>query len=224
VRRQRLREAALIAGRAVAVFPSTFEIAASTWNRGLIVRLSNMAVRTNSQMLRLLGGDPEFHEPNNEPVPESLVEELRQGFKQVDGCVVPCSFQATSIWSETHPRVNDLDDETGFECSLSKVHLDAFVDEGVPLSELARIGCAYAMYLRQALLRSQVSGAFEIIVDAQLPDAELQVGNVCSVRFHKIRPGQGWLVGDLETYERNAIWVFEFEKPAVPSTAPALRP
>lgn len=173
-----------------------------------------MVVRTNSSMLELLGGDPEFHEPNSEPVPASLVDELKEGFKEVEGCVVPHSFQATSIWSNTRPRANNVDDETGFECNMSKVHLDAFVDENVPLSELARIGCAYAMYLRQAILRSQVSGDFRIIVDTQLPDANFRVGNVCSVRFHKTRPGQAWLVDDLESYKENALWVLEFKKPA----------
>lgn len=171
-----------------------------------------MGVRTNRQMLELLGGDPEFHEPNTEPVPELLVAELRDGFKEVDGCVVPRSFQASSIWSETRLRKQNVDDETGFECSLSKMHLDEFVDPSISLSELARIGCAYAMYLRGALLASPVSGHFRIIVDAQIPDAEFRVGNVCSVRFHKIRPGQAWLVDDLETYKQNALWVFEFEK------------
>src|SRR5579859_2937530 len=123
-----------------------------------------MSVRTNSQMLDLLGGDPEFHEPNTEPVPESLVAELRDGFKEVDGCVVPHCFQDSSIWSQTRPRTDNIDDETGYECSLSKVHLEDFVDSSISLSELARIGCAYAMYLRRALLISPVSGQFRIIV------------------------------------------------------------
>lgn len=174
-------------------------------------------MRTNLQMLELLGGDPEYHENNIEPVPELLVAELRDGFKEVDGCVVPRSFHASSIWSETRPRTNNIDDESGFECSLSKVHLDNFVDPGISLSELARIGCAYAMYLRQALLGSPLFGQFRIIVDAQEPDTELQVGNVCSVRFHRIRPAQTWLVDDLETYKENALWVFEFEKRASPN-------
>ena len=168
-------------------------------------------------MLELLGGDPEFHEPNTEPVPESLVDELKEGFKEVDWCVVPLSFQATCVWSKTRPRVDNVDDETGFECSLSKVHVDAFMGEGVPLSELAKIGCAYAMYIRQALLRSQVSGDFRIIVDAQLPDSELRVGNVRCVRFHKIRPGQTWLADDLESYKMNALWVLDFKKPKPPT-------
>jgi hypothetical protein len=73
------------------------------------------AARTNRQMLELLGGDPEFHEPNTEPVPELLVNKLSEGFKEIDGCVVPLSFEATSIWSGSRPRVNNVDDETGLE-------------------------------------------------------------------------------------------------------------
>jgi hypothetical protein len=85
--------------------------------------------------------------------------------------------------------------------------------QAFPFQKLARIGCAYAMYLRRALLGSHVSGNFRIIVDAQKPAAELPVGDACSVRFHKIRPGQTWLADDLESYKENALWVFEFEKP-----------
>lgn len=165
-----------------------------------------MAALTNRYMQELLGGDPEFFEPNAEPVPESLVGKLAEGFKEVDGCVVPRSFQATSIWSETRPRTDNVDDETGFECALSKVYLEDFVDKTVSLSELARIGCGYAMYLRKMLLESQVSGTFRIIVDAQRPDATPGVGNACSVRFHKVRPGQAWLTDDLELYKEN--WGF----------------
>jgi hypothetical protein len=171
-----------------------------------------MATSTNKQMLELLGGDPEFYEPNSEPVPAVLVGKLKEGFKEVDGCVVPRSFQARSIWSEKRPRANSVDDETGFECSLSTVNLEDFVDAGVPLSELARIGCAYAMYLRRALLASPVLGNFRIIVDAQVPDAKLRVGRVCSVRFHKVRLDQAWLADDLESYRENALLVLDFEK------------
>ncbi len=134
--------------------------------------LEDMAARINSYMLKLLGGDPEFHEPNSEPVPEPLVGKLMEGFKEVEGCVVQSSFPATSIWSETRIRTNNVDDETAFECTVSETHLEDFVDAGVPLSELARIACAYAMYLREALRDSPLSGTFRIIVDAQLPDAD----------------------------------------------------
>jgi hypothetical protein len=171
-----------------------------------------MAARTNRKMLDLLGRDPEFFEPNSEPVPDSLIVGLSEGFKEVDGCVVPSSLRAPSIWSEIRPITNNIDDETSFECALSKVNLESFVEVDMPLAELARIGVAYAAYLRKALLDSPVSGNFRIIVDAQLPEAGLQVGSVCSARFHRIRPDQAWLTDDLESYKENAIFVFDFEK------------
>lgn len=169
--------------------------------------------RTNSHMLKLLGGDPEFHEPNCEPVPESLVNNLGEGFKVVDGCVVPASFQPAFIWSEQRPKTNNIDDETAFECHLSQVYLQDHVDTPVPLAELTRIGCAYAICLRKSILESQVFGSFRIIVDAQLPNPGQHPGNAaCSVRFYKVRPYQCWLLDDLDSYENNALWVFEFEK------------
>src|SRR3984893_4912045 len=152
-----------------------------------------MLARTNRRKLELLGGDPDFYEPNSEPVPDLLVGKLKEGFKKVDGCVVPSSFAAPSI-STTESGCGD---ETGLECSLTKVYLEEFIAADLPLSELARVGVAYGMYLRKALLDSPVSGQFRIIVDAQIPDPDLQVGNACSVRFHKVRPDQEWLVSDL---------------------------
>jgi hypothetical protein len=64
-------------------------------------------------------------------------------------------------------RKDNVDDETGFECSLNQIYLEDFADRGVSLSELVGIGCGFAERLRQALLNSPVSGTFRIIVDAQ---------------------------------------------------------
>ena len=182
-----------------------------------------MSVRTNRFMLELLGGDPDFQEPNAEPVPPSLVSVAMEGFKEVDGCVVPRSFQATSIWSEARVKTDNIDDETGFECSINKAHLDDFTDAGLALTELARVGCAYAMYIRKALLDSPVAGKFRIIVAANPSDSELRVGNTCSVRFHRVRPNQVWLTDDLESYKQEALWVLDFEKVHIsPGAAPVL--
>jgi len=171
-----------------------------------------MALRTNQQMLELLGGDPAFFDPNCQPIPQILLAQLDEGFKEVEGCIVPESFQDVTVWSENRPRVNNVDDETSFECLLSKVNIDDFVDSNFPLSELARIGCGYAMCLRKALLASPISGNFRIIVDAQAADLDLKMGPICSVRFHKIRADQAWLASDLETYKENGLLVVDFEK------------
>jgi hypothetical protein len=171
-----------------------------------------MIVRTNRAMLELLGGDPEFFEPNFLPVPDVLVSQLTNGFKEVDGCVVPSSFESEQIWSDRRPRKDNHDDETGFECLLSKVYLEDFLSTDVPLSELCRVGLAYGFYLRTAISESQVFGQFRFIVDAQLPGADgSPATNACSVRFHRLRPNQNWLCDDLESYKENALLVMDWE-------------
>ncbi len=170
-----------------------------------------MMTRTNSTMLELLGGDPEFFEPNALSVPDRLIENLRMGFKDVDGCVVPSSFDAQQIWGERRPKTVNADDETAYECSWSEVHVEDFLDPSVPLAEIARIGLGYAMYLRRALLDSYLCGTFRIIVDVQLADAEIDVGSVCTVRFHRLRSDQAWLDDNIDNYHQNALLILDWE-------------
>ena len=166
-------------------------------------------------MLEQLGGDPEFLEPNSLPVPDILVSQLAEGFKEVDGCVVQSSFESEQIWSDRRRRKDNQDDETGFECLLSKTYLDDLFPVDVALSELCRVGLAYGFYLRTAISKSQVFGQFRFIVDAQLPGADgSSVPNACSVRFHKLRPDQRWLCDDLESYKENALLVMDWNNPA----------
>jgi hypothetical protein len=173
-----------------------------------------MNVRASSSMKALLGVDADRPECIRVPCPAGLAAGLRSGFKEVDGCVVPASLQSESIWSTARPRVNNQDDETGFECNLSKIHVEDFVADDLSLSEVARLGIAYAVRLRDALLQSVLSGTFRIIGDAQLPDADLNMhGSICTVRVHKVRPGQIWLDDDLEAYKLNAVLVIDLQVP-----------
>lgn len=88
-----------------------------------------MEVRANISMRVLLGPDAEAPERVSAPCPPTLVSGLRDGFKEADGCVVPQRFEGGPIWTSDRPRVNNRDDETGFECSLSKVHIEDFAGE-----------------------------------------------------------------------------------------------
>jgi hypothetical protein len=171
-----------------------------------------MEVRANSSMRALLGADAVAPERVSSPCPSTLMSELRDGFKELDGCVVPENFEGGSVWSAARPRLNNQDDETGFECSLSKVHIEDFAGKDLPLADLTRFGIAYALRLRDALLRLSVSGLLRIVVDSQLPSSECDVkSSICIVRFHKLRAGQAWLADDLEGYKLNAVLVIEFE-------------
>ncbi len=137
---------------------------------------------------------------------------LSEGFKEVDGCVVPSSFNSRGIWSGHRPRTDNIDDATGFECLASKTYLEDALDGEVPLSELCRIGLRYFFYLRKSIDESRLSGHFRFIVDAQIRGTEeIYTANACSVRFHKIRPGQSWLSEDLESYKHNALLVVDWE-------------
>lgn len=169
-----------------------------------------MNVRWNQAMLSLLGRDPEFLEPSSVSIPAPLSDWATQGFKEVDGCVVPSSFPSTSIWSSSRVKTENIDDETGVESALTEVHIEAFLDEVAGLSEVARLGLDLGFLLQRELKSSRISGPFRIIISAQLADPDLKVGNTCTVRFHKQRTGQVWLDDDLEEYREEAIAVLDF--------------
>ena len=161
-------------------------------------------------MLELLGGDPEFYEMASIPMPLELEASVTEGFREVDGCIVPKSFTLPLILSEAKPRSANQHDETSFECSIHEVSIDAYFSRDTDFTELARSGCDFAWIVRRELLRSNVQGPIRIIVSAQPPDPQLRVGQTCTVRFHRLRPGQVWLADDLEGYKLEAIAVFEF--------------
>lgn len=161
-------------------------------------------------MLELLGGDPEFYEQSSLDFPVALEALGSAGFREVDGCIVPQTFSTDTIWSSTRPVVDNIEDQTGFECSLSKVHVDSFVAKETSLSELARLGLDFAWHLRKGLNESKMKGPLRVIVSARAADSESSVGAGCTVRFHRVRAGQVWLSDDLEAYKEEAIAVLDF--------------
>jgi hypothetical protein len=154
---------------------------------------------TLASLRDLLGEDAGHLELINVPVPAALIETLHDGFKEIDGCIVPTDFSQSSIWSSKRPRIDNRDDETGFECSLSKVHIDAYATECTEPLAMTRIAISYGLLVKEALVHSAVPGDIRIIVSTQLPSPELEdVGLVCTVRFHRIRPNQVWLLDDIK--------------------------
>jgi hypothetical protein len=168
-----------------------------------------MKLRVNKRMLELLGGDPAFYESGSIDFPPELMIAASLRFKEVDGCVVPLSFSGEKIWTKDRPAIPNRDDQTGFEALHSKVHLDSYFPDTTDISELARSGLDFAFFLRKGLLESKVSGPFRIIASVHEADAELTVPATCTVRFHKVRPGQSWLNDDLESYRQEALMVMD---------------
>jgi hypothetical protein len=161
-------------------------------------------------MLELLGGDPEFYEGSSIPMPPELEACATNGFKEVDGCVVPSSFNRLAIFTEDKPRIPNQNDETGFECSIHDISVGSYFDSEVELEELARTGLDFAFILRRELLKSQIQAPFRFIISAQSADRKLGIGPTCTVRFHRIRVGQAWLSDNLEGYKMEAIAVLDF--------------
>jgi len=168
------------------------------------------SVATNQIMRELVVGfDPRIVADKS---PEGMADAagLTNGFEEFDGCVVPIGYpKSKPIFSPLNPRVENSNDETGFECSLSKIHVGDFVDEETtPLLQMIRMGIAFGHQLRAALLSSRLEGPFRIIISGQLQSEN--VDKSCTVRFHRRRAGQRWLSDDLDEYKREALMVWDF--------------
>jgi hypothetical protein len=164
----------------------------------------------NQWMLDLLGADPNHYEGSSIETPASLVALATGGFKEVDDCVVPADYPESSIWSAERPKVTNIDDETGFECSISEIHIEGHFDVPIEFEELVRTGKDVAFYFGSELSKSEIEGSFRVIVSAKRADSECNVGDACVVRYHKLRAGQVWLDDNLEAYKEEAIAVLDF--------------
>jgi hypothetical protein len=94
--------------------------------------------------------------------------------------------------------LSQFPDRTGFECFVNHVHIGDFVDGELDASILHLQGLLLAEQLERKL---KPVGAFRIIVSCDETD--------CAVRFHKLRPGEQWVLDDLETYREEALLILE---------------
>lgn len=145
----------------------------------------------NRQMRELLGEDANAPERLASSVPQELASELRDGFEEVSGCVLPRDPEANSRF-----ELDESDDETGVECQVSKVNFRDYVAKDAPFEEMLEMGIAYALALMNQLQASGLRGPFRVILGA---DAEGEYPSV-TVRYHRRRPSKEWLGEDLEGY------------------------
>ena len=157
-----------------------------------------MKVRFNQSMLALLGGDPEYFEMPTHELPPMLLDRARTRLTEVNGCLVPASNLAVT-W---------VDDETGTECFWTKFHLNDFIPED-SAEELARTALEFVWPLRSAFEASRLSGSFRMVASVDNPSPD-EANPRCTIRFHRIRPGQTWLAEDLESYKQEAILACDF--------------
>jgi len=154
-----------------------------------------LTLTMNRKLRALLGASADSLESIAHPLPGELLDELRVGFKESNGCVVPKNCSPFKI------EVNE--DETGIECQISKVHFGDFRCNGEPYQSMLEMGIAYAFALKDHLQRSGLGGPFRVILGA---DAEGDYPSV-TVRYHRIRQGQDWLGDDIEGHADGVLAV-----------------
>jgi len=133
-----------------------------------------------------------------EKLTESLSQLLAQGFTEVDGAIV---FTAARNIGE-NIEVKSFPDLTGFECFVNHIHVEDQLDRPVS-NEIAllRQGIAFALATETRLCSKFPRKSFKVIVASTV--------HGCGVRFHLNRPGEEWLVTDLDSYLKEAILVLE---------------
>lgn len=148
-----------------------------------------MVYRQNDSMRRIVGDQTDFS-AFEQFVPLDLITFVNEGFKEVEGCVVPKSYTLNNV-----PLAPD-ENQSHAEADISKASVDDFLPSGTTVIAMVKAGLGFASILRNGLLSSGLQGPFKIIVTAS-DDPQI---SGCSVRFHRARVGQDWLHDDLNIY------------------------
>jgi hypothetical protein len=100
-------------------------------------------------------------------------------------------------------RLTEFSDPTNLECTANKLSLGELLDARlVDTCPLLLLLAGLLMAERVARELERFEGRFNVILSYD--------GEACSLRFHRQRPGESWLHGDLEEYdEEEGVLVFE---------------
>jgi len=145
-------------------------------------------MHTNQAMLDLLMA---LVAKRGEPLASGLAQLIREQLVEEDGCWFLATLKAGAKAAE----LSSFPDRTGFECFVNHIHTGDFLQTSDVIERL-RQALIWAVTLRRKL---EGHGKFNIIVACD--DAD------CSVRFHRVRPGESWLVDDLESYTAESVLV-----------------
>jgi hypothetical protein len=150
------------------------------------------ALWMNAAMSALLGeGLADF-------VPPRFRRLVADGVTQVAGHL---RWQASASDREA-VDVTPFHDSTGFECAVTSLHVEDYLDPQPGGYVLAPIALACARSLASQLRQSVVDPC-RIIVNVRPADG------TSTLRFHKIRVGESWLADDLEGYRDEAVLVLD---------------
>jgi hypothetical protein len=105
-----------------------------------------------------------------------------------------CTFFREEYERNSHVRLEDFQDKTGYECFINHLHRPYSSDR----SSLDAI-LAFVVGLSKAL--ASTDGLKRFLTILSIGEGEED----CTVRFHECRPGESWISGDLESYTEEAI-------------------
>lgn len=155
-------------------------------------------MKVNRRMMSSLGQSNPADFAKGEKLSEKLSQLLTQGFTDLDGAIVYAAMRniAENVKAENFP------DLTGYECFVNHIHVEDQLDGPVAdQTALLRQGIAFALATERQLGSRFPGKPCMIIVAA--------TAHGCGVRFHLVRPGEGWLASDLDGYGEEAILVLE---------------
>ena len=130
------------------------------------------------------------------PLSRELAGLLRQGIADKGKCILLKGCAKGSGGFVPRPYW----DRTGHECFVNHIHIDPkHRGDPKPLSQ----GLMYAEQLAQLLRDSPYRGPFRVILSFHLTDW------ICTVRFHRVRPGEIWHDENLDAYKEEAILIID---------------
>ena len=121
-------------------------------------------------------------------LPAALVDVVKEGLLEEDGCVLLRSLYARS---KSVPRSNFLD-RTGYECFVNHLHIDVCD---------AKDGINIGLTFFAAIERLCSDRGVDVPITGILSFDEVGL----TVRFHVVRFGERWLCDDLEKYQQEGV-------------------
>ena len=107
-----------------------------------------------------------------------------------------CSFLRVLCEHRGNAIPSMFPDETGYECFINNIHIDAHSNEPLPLAMV------FADEVGKAWVSSGSRNSLRVIVSCN--------DTGCVVRCHVVRPQQSWHDENLEAYKHDAVWVNDY--------------
>lgn len=151
-------------------------------------------MKSNNSMIKLLD---KMSIDNKIILTKELIILVEKGFLEENGC-----FFLRNLINDPIIKIKDyIDsipnqffiDKTGYECFKNKIHIDDYVKNNYLYNSL--------LFSLEIIKQYNNNKKLRFIIGLE--------EHSCTVRFHKIRKNENWINNDLESYNKDAILVFD---------------